>query len=246
MGKAIYETTEVLIKLSAWLLVMLFGWLELRGEEFLPIARELSADATLNVSLAAYYACWVAGLLTDTNMQQHVYAYEPNEGRMPAAGFVTMALLVIPFALMCLVHTYVGFAILLTVFFVVNVASWRYLTKVFLPATVKRSKAAYQNSLFKLERVDLVYDAYLAGRWQLARFAGGAAILAVIDIPTFLGLRSTVQTHIGASSYDLLVAGCVVLFISFMEIWIWIWRLRLRAAVRLLDQLQARYGDLRP
>src|SRR5260221_1477632 len=136
LGQSIYRTAKLLVKGAAGALVLIFGWLQLKGISFAPIAKDLSAGVVLKASLAVYYSCWVAGTLLDTDTQEKVYAAQPNRGRMPAGGFGVIALLAVVFGVLCAVKTYALFALALDTFLLLNIGTWLYLTKRLLPETI--------------------------------------------------------------------------------------------------------------
>ena len=236
----IYYMARLLVKGAALVLVFVFGWLQFKGVEFAPIAKELPADVVFKTSLALYYMCWVAGLLSDTDTQEGVYSKQPASGLMPLV--TTAVLLTAVFGLMCwAATTYQRFAIVLTVFFLINIVTWWYLAFKFLPTTVRDSQVAFRDDPFKSEKLVLVYDRYLAGRWQWLRFAAGGIVVAAIDVLAFSEAAHLVGAALGGISSDLTMAGLLLAFVVLMESWIWLVRLRLWTALRFLDHLAGRY-----
>jgi hypothetical protein len=214
--------------------------LQFSGTDLVPIVKELPAEILLKVTLTVYYLCWVGGLLSDLGTQQHVYAEPPNKDEMPIEGYATMAFLLIVFGLLCLIRDFRWFAVLMTTFFAFNIASWVYLTRFVLAPVATRSKLEFSDRPLRLEKVHLVYDDYLCGRWQTLRFVGGAIILATLNALVFSPLGTIVSEQRGVSG-ELLWAGCVSAFVIFMEGWIWLWRLRVRTAIKLLEHLSQEY-----
>jgi hypothetical protein len=242
LGPSIYRTTKLSIKLVAWALVVSFGWLKLNGVEFVPIAKDLPAEVVLKFSLALYYACWVAGTLLDTETQEQLYSAQPNAGRMPGWGWVLVGFLTAVFAVLCFVNTYSWFAVLLTAFFLINVVGWRYLIRRVLPSAVAQSRLTFARAPFKLERVHLVYDRYLCGRWQIHRFAAGGIVLIVLNVFVFSDVLDRASVMLAVGSRDLAISGAILCFVLLMESWIWFIRLRLSTALALLEYLDERYG----
>jgi hypothetical protein len=222
-------TTRLLVKAAATGLVLTFGYLQLSGAEYGSIVSDVSADATFKLALALYYASWVAGTLVDTAVQERTYSSPPTGGRMPVGGFVAALVLSIAFGGLCFwAANPTRFAGLLGVFLVLNIVGWRYLLHRLDP-TVRESRAAFDRSYFKLERLHIVYDEYLAGPWQVSRFA--VALLGV----------AALNVLVRAGADDILIAGVTLAYVVVIEAWIWYMRLHVRAAVRLLDVLDTWY-----
>lgn len=237
----IYRTARWLVRTAAAALALFFGWLQLNGLEFVPIATSLSAAVALKISSAVYYACWVAGLISDTDIQEGLYAIDPNKGRMPLVGFGMAVAFTVVFAVLCWTDTYSKFAAFLAVFFGINVIGWRYLVGHFLTQPVAESREAFRKHPLRREKLELVYGRYLTGKWQWARFAGGGLLIIVINLLAFTRVADLVLPVTGGLSRDMLIALPVMVFVAFMEAWIWIVRLRLRAALKMLEHLGKRY-----
>jgi hypothetical protein len=241
------RATRLLLNGSAAALVLVFGWLKLRGVDFTPIAKSLPVDIVFKSTLALYYACWVAGLQSDINDQELLYIKAPNEGRIPFGGFATAFIVTTLFGILCYTDSYSKFAVVLAAFFSINVISWFYLVKLVLPPAVEASKAYYydKNNYAALEQVRLLYDQYLRGAWQWARFFVGAIIVLMIIWMSFYGIPSVIASRVEGVSTESLIALTILLFVLVMESWNWIMRLRLKSGLRLMEKLASIY-DLVP
>jgi hypothetical protein len=232
-----------LINSGAAALALLFGWLKLQGVDFAPIAKELPADVIFKLSLALYYACWVAGVQSDTSDQELVYVTAPDEGKTPFGAVTSAALIGVVFGVLCYVDSYSQFTIFLGVFFVINIISWQYLIKWLLPPIVEKSKEYYHwmGNYAGLEQLSLVYDNYLSGNWQWARFAAGGIVIMIMALMAFSDANVIAAEQLSGFSADLLISLSILLFVLVMETWIWIMRIRLKSGLRLLDDVAKGY-----
>jgi hypothetical protein len=242
LGVSIYRTTKLLIKVAASGMVLLFGWLKLSGTDFAPIVKQVPAHLLLQSSLALYYACWVAGTVLDTDRQEQIYSTQPNEGRVPPMGYGLVGGIAAVFAILCFVRSAAVFAVFLNAFFVINIIGWRYIIRRILPAAVRHSKTVFADAPFKLERVHLIYDRYMCGRWQVLRFVAGGIVLAILNVVAFSNIAETDSIKRIIGSRDLAISSLVLCFVLVMESWIWLVRLRVGAALTLLEYLDERYG----
>jgi len=242
LGHSIYRSAKLTVKLAAGALVVIFGWLQLRGISFAPIAKDLSADVVLKSALALYYSCWVAGALLDTETQEKVYASQPNKGRMPIGGFGVILLLAAVFGVLCAAKTYALFSIALDAFLLLNVGTWAYMTRRLLPNAVTRSRQVYASAPLKLERIHLIYDRYLCGPWQVHRFITGGCLLAVLNVLVWSHMADSLASNLGLGSRELIISLVILCFVLVMEAWIWLVRLRIATSLALLEYLEERYG----
>src|SRR5688500_12514856 len=70
------------VAVAAAILAGAFAWLQFREIDFTPITNDISAKYLLRLTLALYYTCWVAGLLSDTNDQEVIYFEPPSKKRL--------------------------------------------------------------------------------------------------------------------------------------------------------------------
>lgn len=227
----VYQVVRVLAQAAAVVLILIFGWLELKGAAYEPL-QNIPGDSITKLALALYYAGWVAGIMTDTRIQERTYSVPPNRGRMPLSGYVSALALSVGFGVLCFVtgRSPGRFAIFLAAFLAVNVATWRYLVDKVLPATAARSQQDFVDDPIRLERLRLVYGGYLRGRWQWARYGAGAVAIVVVCAAIISKQKGVV------------IASTILGYVALMEGWIWLVRLRLGASLHVLDYLGGRYS----
>lgn len=230
-SRDVYQVIRLLVKVAGSALIVIFSWLELKGAAYEPLQR-IPGDSLIKLALALYYAGWVAGILTDTSVQEQTYSTPPNKGRMPLSGWVSALSLSVGFGVPCFVtaRSPGRFVLFLALFLGINVLTWRYLVGKVLPSTVAGSYRDFAGDLLRVEKVRLVYEGYLCGRWQWMRYSAGA--LGVVVIGAMV-----------VSKQDSLVIGSSILgYVVLMESWVWLVRLRLGASLRLLDYLRGTYS----
>src|SRR6516164_1583566 len=115
------------MRIVAASLVFIFGWLKLKGIDFVPLAQDLPADILLKSSLALYYCCWVAGTAFDLDAQAAVYATAPNKGRIPLGGLGLICSVGFGFGLLCWIESFRAFFFALLAFWSLDWIGWRYL-----------------------------------------------------------------------------------------------------------------------
>src|SRR5580658_538182 len=96
---------RTLIGYAAALLALAFTWLSFKGIDFRPVAADITAKQILEVTMALYYALWVAGLKSDTDEQEMLYVAKPSKAHTYFGGAVTATIITALFALLCWVRT---------------------------------------------------------------------------------------------------------------------------------------------
>lgn len=227
----VYQVIRLLAQGAAAVLILTFSWLELKEATYKPL-KDIPDDSITRLALALYYAGWVAGVMTDTSVQERTYSVPPNKGHMPLSGFVSALALSVGFGALCfLTGSSAGrFAVLLAAFLIINIATWRYMVDKVLPGTVARSKKDFEGDPIRSERLRLVYSGYLAGRWQWARYGAGAVGIGVIC------------GAILSNKKPVVVASAILGYVLLMEGWIWLVRPRLGASLQVLDYMGRRYS----
>lgn len=218
-----------------------------------PIENLVSAvDPTqaLKLIIIIYYFLWVWGVNHDTDLQELVYAAAP-EGKLRASD---IGVIVLIFAVSALLLWSIGsekrFAGSLTLFFVVNVFSWRWLLVAINPA-IRASREIYRTAedFFSLERLDNFVQ-YISGRWQLFRFVAMGIILALMDTVTFFTVPRHFISDVSAQIYPklssaqfsaILPVAFFVLFTVIEEGWIWLMRLRIDVVLNVTLDLEQKY-----
>jgi hypothetical protein len=233
---AIAKTTRWIINGLATMLVAGFGWLKFEGLEVVPIVKEIPAAVILQIALALYFSCWVAGTITDTNFQEMVYTTAPHGGKFPKKGFLICLLLAAIFGIMCWVQTARQFAIVLTLFWFVNIGGWMYLTRSLLPSAINssRKKERDAKNYAGVRKLEIVQE-HICGNWQWRRFAAGGAVIAATDALVFSpALRNAARNLSRNISNDLLIALCLLGYILVMEGWIWYKRLEVMISLKFI------------
>lgn len=234
-----------LVNFAALSLPIVFVWLKLRGINFAPIGKNLSASIIFKLTMATYYISWVTGLTSDIDDQELVFVTPPDWRHVVIGGTSIGLLIVVMFGVLCFVDTSREFATFLAIFLVINVSSWIYLIKWVLPATFAKSADVYRESrnYAKYEQLRLVFAWYLSGGWQWARFGVGSIIVILMSWFSFLYRAGESQIQIAGYSIaiELVISLTIFLFVAVMEIWIWYMRLRVKSGLQLLDDMQNTY-----
>ena len=132
----------------------------------------------------------------DTRDEEDVLHAAPAQGKIPIIGVTICALITAVFGVMCWVDTYKKFAIVLAVFWLLDMLAWKYLMFVILEPAMDASIRVYRQDkdFFLLEQVQGL-KTFLTGGWHWWRFwigliaIGGVNILTFSDIGTNLAER---------------------------------------------------------
>lgn len=224
-------------------LVLLFGYLELKDYSLVPISDDAGATIILKITLVLYFASWIRGLLFDLNEQKEVYLHVPYKGKMPWHTYVVSGMIAVMFGVLCWTKTVEMFVFVLTSFWLIDHTAWFYLVHFFeRPAYDESKKKSEKNKLWlKLEKLDTVFE-YVAGRWKMKRFIVGLALLIAVIFITYMPI-GTKLTHdlLGFSSHSFTVAVAVLIIIVGVELWVWYLRIRTKMSLRVYERLYERY-----
>jgi hypothetical protein len=236
---------RTLISVGALSLPLAFVWLKLQGVNFAPIAQNITADVIFKFTLAIYYFCWVWGLSFDTANDEVLFVKSPDRLHVYIGGTLIALLITGMFAVLCYVDTWRKFSIFLAIYLAINIISWLYLIKFALNSTFQASQESYRQmkKYIKLEQLNLVFNTYLCGKWQWARFLTGGLIVALMNWLSFRYRNGASVIQIGTYSLEveLLIALTILLFVTIMELWIWYMRLKVKAGLQILEDLQDDY-----
>ena len=230
------RTSRKVVKWSAGVLIVFFGWLQLRDIPIGEIVGNVSGDLLTKIALSIYYLSWVAGLRNDVDEQEKAYAKSPNQGRFPwKEGILATVAIVGVFAILCVVSSATWFGVVLAVFLAINVAGYIYIRSLIMP-TIEESRKEYtkdedQNSLFKLK----IVEAYMTGPWQTYRFVYAFAAIGIVIAMGFSRLPqllSSVYPSIPPGTY---VAISVLLYVITVEGWMWLMRIWTKVARGTVD-----------
>jgi hypothetical protein len=224
------------VKWSAGVMVVLYGWLELKSVPIGEIIGNLSGDLLTKIALSLYYLSWVAGLINDVDEQEEAYCKAPNQGRFPWKGGVlaTLAIACV-FALLCIVPSAKWFSIVLVLFLAINIAGYIYIL-VLIKHAITNSRKEYAdrkdyNSLVKLK----VVETYMTGRWQWYRFGYAIIAIGIIMAMSFSHLPQVLNSLYPDISPGTYVALSVLLYVITVEGWIWAMRIWTKIARGTVD-----------
>jgi hypothetical protein len=236
---------RTLIGYAAALLALAFTWLSFKGIDFRPVAADITAKQILEVTMALYYALWVAGLKSDTDEQEMLYVAKPSKAHTYFGGAVTATIITALFALLCWVRTPGTFAYALLGFHAMNIVVWLYLSKVVMRKEFRKSERIYReaDNFARLEKLKLVYLWYLDGQWQKWRFfvGGIVVVVAAIVVPHAKPWLANIQVDGYVLSTERLVALLLLAYVAIMEGWIWRNRIRMSSQLDLIDELRQKY-----
>lgn len=243
--KSFAHGTRTLVKIIEYSLPVIVGGLELgelihdRGIERLPEALRHAitnpdfSTVLWKAALVIYFFSWVLGADSDTEMQADIYLNAPHGGRLTKQDIGAILGIAVGFGILCYVSdSYRGFAVVLTLFWGFNILAWRYMVGV-LQGPIRQSYASYGRTAryIDIEKVRVV-ERYIDGTWQWWRFGVGAALALAMDALAFFVDVPEGYAH-----------GTIFFFVIFVEGWIWLMRWRTKVSLKVLEDLNERYGD---
>src|SRR5216683_1299656 len=240
-----------LIKWVATILVLLFGYLQLKDIQIEGVVDKLNPDILRRITLFIYYSCWVAGATFDTNIMEDVYYVEADRARLPVSAIILIvAFGVVTALLLWIAGNDEGFAILLDIFFAYNIIGFVYILRYTRPIS-DASRDTYQRGQKYVSLIRLsIVSQYLRGTWQWWRFLTGIMILAALNVMCF----STVSGRLLAEFIthwlpilnavmvlQLLPSVLLLVFVVVIEGWIWYKRLVTAVSLSIVDRLGRTY-----
>lgn len=223
-----------------------FVWLQLSIEDVGRALSGSSPEVLLRVSLALYYAAWVAGTTHDTTEQEYAYAVGPSDRSATIKTIGAAVTLSGVFAGLCLVNSARVFAVVLAVFLLVNFAWWRLLAKRTVDGPMAESDRRYEE---KHDYIGVILVAnmrnYISGEWQKWRFGVGGVAVAAILYVAFFGVPGPISRRALFSDRDRTLGIMILTYVCGIEFWIWVERLKLNLARRALQPLRAQYQLVR-
>lgn len=238
----IAKMTRSYIAIIALLLVLLFGWLQVRDYIILQIINIQFTNIFYKVTLAIYFSLWVYGTTMDLDDEEYTLLVAPSKSKLTISAISTIIITGIAFGILCSVQTPQAITIVLSIFFIVNVISWQflihYVQKPFLKSKQKYEQAENYFVFLKLE----IVEQYLYGNWQWKRFGAGLIVLLALNIIVFFNLSSSIVATLHIPSSLFVVVFLFFLYICVMEIWIWHKRLHKKISFKILDDLDLKYG----
>jgi hypothetical protein len=234
--------TRLIIRSSAMIIALLFGWLRFRGVDVLPVVRSLPATILLRGSLVLYYFSWLLGATFDTDTQELVYRTPPRKkGEIPTSAVVTMLVLAVVFAVLCAITSFRQFLMFLALFWLLDHLAWRYLATKLLPPVFRASAAQYgeEKDAARIDQLAFV-KVYHTGRWKWRRLITGVVMLLILNIMANTAVMEQLASRIQVSADTILAAG-VALYLLLVEGWAWIMRLQTRVAIQTIERLRPHY-----
>lgn len=233
-------------------IALIYVFLHIGGMFYGPVLKALDAGQVWKVLIAVYYLCWIKGLNHDIDLQELVYSTGPEGNKLRLPEFAVIALIVlVAVGLIWSIRDERYFAAFLTIFFALNVISWRFLLRRIRPI-VANSVDAYheEEDWFAKERL-AAFSSYIAGEWQWQRFLAMGAVLVVLIMVTFVvSLRGFISHSLvaldgelpdTAQTSALLAPALFLLFTVVEESWIWIRRLRTDLTLSITSDLEEKY-----
>lgn len=232
----LYSKTEKIIKFSAGLLALFFGYLEFKGTK-VPFMTDDWADFILKFSLATVYSCWIFGTIADLRAENYTLQVYPNGNKHSLKSLAVIATIVIIFSILCWANTFELFTIALSALFVFNVFSWRFIVKFAQPTFDENRKLIINNFDYEYQRV---LEEYLFGNWQWYRFALGAFLIILLNIMIFTDLHKTIASILGCST-QVLVSLSLFSYVIILEVWVWAKRIERILSFKILDSFDDKY-----
>ena len=236
------DRARLVIRLTAFIMVLAFGWLQLGREDVGRALSGSSPEVLLRVSLALYYLAWVAGTTNDTNEQEQAYTTAPSRRAVTTNTIAAALSLGGAFGALCLVDSARAFAVVLAGFLVLNVAWWqilsRRLVRGVIASSAKRLEA--ENDFIGLIMLENM-TRYIAGEWQWWRFAAGSVMVAAILAVAFFGIPAPLLRYPLLNDQDRALGVMVLIYVVGFEAWIWVERLRLGVSRGALAALRGRF-----
>ena len=225
---------------SVFALGLIFGYLKLKDISIIPFINDLSVDFILKISLAVYYFSWSAGLSSDIN-DQVIVLIKGLEKKYFLPAYPIAFIIVSGFALLCYVKNFRIFAIVLLIFWIINLFGWIYAVMFLLDKMFIDTQEEYQmsNSFSLSEKLDVVKN-YTEGNWQWIRFIIGLIIIIIVIILAYSPLSLWASKYLKISS-EAINAFSVSVYIIFMETTMWIMRIKVKVSLLFIEKMDNKY-----
>jgi hypothetical protein len=206
--------------------------------------------------LSVYMLCWALGTKQDASVQKSVYVHDPHGGRVRVGSLLAVVVIAaIAVTLLLVRRNDLYFAIALSVFTAVDIATWLYLRYRFLPPIIDATRDKYKHGRDYFGLVKLKYvEQLITGNWKWYREAFLVAIVLLMILnAAFLSVSSAL-----ASLAQKLLAGLsfavdggklaslapdmlLLLFVAVSEGWMWFFRLKAYWTVSVVSDLEKEY-----
>lgn len=236
------SSTRTWMSILASGLVLVFGWLKLKGVSIIPLTSDSFTTVLLRGSMILYFFSWVFGASWDAHDQGLVYLTAPNKGRIPVIAIFLMIIITLVFGILCWVDSYVKFAAVLGIFWLVNLIAWQYMMRKLVGEVITKSSTILLQLGHHLElaRLHIVRD-YLSGSWQWWRFCIGAVLIICINVLANTNVPNDIKAATNVLSAEFVMVFSIFLFVAVVELWIWVMRIKRRISLNLLDDLGETY-----
>jgi hypothetical protein len=247
--RRLFSAARWILRIVSYVLVGLFGWLQLKDISFPVIVNNVDAAILLQFTLVFFYLSFVLGMSFDISLQETVYIRDPKEGRLPSFAYVNAAaLLVVAIVLLLTRKNVQYFAAALTVFSVVGIASIFSVQSVVKPL-IRHSRAEYGDNFIAQKQLRSV-EAYIIGKWVWVRAICLIFLLAIVDVICWVdAIRETLVARLHewspaiptSQAQALLPIFAIAVFLIFGEGWQWLMRFKTKLMVVMLDILGEKY-----
>jgi hypothetical protein len=206
--------------------------------------------------LSVYMLCWALGTKQDASVQKSVYVHDPHGGRVRAGSLLAVAAIAaIAVTLLLVRRNDLYFAMALSVFTAVDIATWLYLRYKFLPPIIAATRDKYDHGRDYFGLVKLKYvEQLITGNWKWYReaflvvivllmifnaaFSSVSSALALVAQKLLAGLSFAVDAgKLASLAPDVLL----LLFVAVSEGWMWFYRLRTYWTVGIVSDLEKNY-----
>jgi hypothetical protein len=238
------------IRIAGVLLIGLFAWLQLKPAELANWLQNTPPDSLLKIGLAAFYACWHFGSLTDLYFQESVLERDPARGAIPLTTYAVF----VGFVLAAIVLVWSSaseqlFSATLCAFWTVSFAAGVYMRRFLNPKIKETMTYNYgQSDFYKLEKLVIV-TRYFFATWNRARSVVGFLLTLILvavtwsawvrqNLAVILAGAAKVPTQIVLALIPSLVFW---IFLIVTEGWQWLMRVQTHNALSTLDKLRERY-----
>lgn len=239
------RATRRVVKAVAVLLPVVIGGLSLKDVTLASVVEVVTRSNAViwRATIVAYFVSLIFGAYSDIDDQERVFRGVADGGRLPIGGGAFILLLALTGGFLAYSPTFEIFAAALATFWLTFALGWKYMVSRITKPLIASSRDFYANAENHagLERLRVVEE-FVAGRWQVARFAaGGAFVLALIGlaVASYLGVNDIPVA--GRIDWETMKSLAMLVFVLAVEAWIWAKRIKMKSLLMGLDQLSDRY-----
>lgn len=249
--KAVEHLDKTLAKWIQWVAAVLltfFGYLEFRNAPLDKITEAFQATSITKLGLFIFFAGWALGATHDTRIQTEAYALDPDGGKIGSREFVGIALFLIVFTSLFLLHEQlIWFQACVLALICLNMWTYSVVVMGRAKTIIERSAMHYEKEK-DYSRYLKLYCAveYLLGSWQRRRFIWLFCLaltqLGVAIYLTYFGMpAAAAQLAIGGVKVSELAgyipSGMFVIYVVVSEAWMKIYRFKIFADYETIDEI---------